>query len=373
MNYTPTRAWWHCWNDFQSDAIAKDLDAIVRLGADHIRIMLIWPYFQPNPKVVSKAHLDRLEILMNLAEERQLDVCVSLFVGWLSGYAFKPPFQPDSSFYQLLEERSIQEFYVTSIAKAMSQHSNFLGFDLGNELNCCWQTDDLDCGDRWSSQMLALSEKCLPGGTHVNGVDHNPWFTRATFSPQCLATTQSIIPLHCWTFFTGALGRAGGNCFDPRCLRLPEAMAALARSYSGNPRKPIWIQEYGMSEDWTDPENIPRFLQESTVNAIQSGVNWFTWWSSHDLDRQYAFHPLEYSLGLITLDQKIKVQGHVFKELADAYRGRNAVDTKQINLATLPQMQDADSTWKWLENWIGISELAKPGAADRPPPAASFK
>ena len=360
VNYTPTGAWWYCWNDFRADAIAKDLDAIVALGADHIRIMLIWPYFQPNPLVVSQAHLDRLEALMSLAGERQLDVCVSLFVGWLSGYAFKPPFQPDTSFYALQQDRTAQEHYLARVAGVVRQHDNFLGFDLGNELNCCWQADDLDCGDRWNRHMLAFAKQCIPGGTHVNGVDHNPWFTRATFSPQGLAATQGIIPLHCWTFFTGALARAGGDCFDQRCVRLPEAMAALARSYASDPRKPVWIQEYGMSEAWATQAHIPRFLRDSTLHAIEAGVNWFTWWSSHDLSPDYAFAPLEYSLGLMTHDQKIKPQGLAFKEIAEAFRGRDVTSATHVEPCLPPQRLDMDTTWKWLENWLETGKVTPP-------------
>jgi hypothetical protein len=240
-----------------------------------------------------------------------------------------------------------------------NRHSNFLGFDLGNELNCCWQADVPDRGDLWHSQMLAVARKCAPQGVHVNGVDHNPWFRPATFSPHCLAATQSIIALHCWTFFTGALARADGNCFDPRCTCLPEAMAALARSYAGDPRKPVWIQEYGMSEDWTGKENIPRFLRESTLNALHSGVSWFTWWSSHDLDRKYDFHPLEYSLGLISHEQKIKPEGHAFKEIADAYRGRDVEHTGRADLPAPPSSLDMDSTWAWLEHWVETSKVAE--------------
>ncbi len=358
VNYTPTRSWWYCWNDFQSDAIAEDLDAIAELGADHIRIMLIWPFFQPNPKVVSQAHLDRLDILIELADKRQLDVCVSVFVGWLSGYAFKPPFQSDASFYRLSESQAHQEYYVKRVAEVMKSHDNVLGLDLGNELNCCWQTDEF-IGDQWNRHMLSLADECLPKGIHVNGVDNNPWFRPTTFSPQGLADTQKIIPLHCWTQFTGMLDLAKGNCFDSRCLRLPEAMAALARSYAGDVRKPVWIQEYGMSEKWTDPQNIPRFLNESTLNAIHSGVNWFTWWSSHDLDPQYQFDPLEYSLGLITHDQKIKAQGHAFKELAETYRGREVAVTEEIVPPPPPRMLDRDLTVRWLENWIDMRDGAE--------------
>ncbi len=105
-----------------------------------------------------------------------------------------------------------------------------------------------------------------------------------------------------------------------------------------------------MSEEWTDMENIPRFLYESTLNAIQAGVNWFTWWSSHDLDRAYEFHSLEYSLGLITRERKIKPQGYAFKELAEDYRAREAVRPALTDLPAPPHTLDFDSTWEWLDN-----------------------
>lgn len=352
VNYTPTRSWYYCWNDFKEDAVAKDLDVISELGADHIRLMLIWPYFQPNPKDISIAHLERLNKIMTLACRRNLDVCVTLFVGWLSGYAFKPPYQKDDSFYELSASKIPQELYLTTIATEMKAHSNFLGFDFGNELNCCWRASQLETGDEWHNHMMALSQKCLPDGIHVNGVDHIPWFKPETFSPENLAKTQKIISLHCWTFFTGALERGQGDCFSKQSLQLPAAMATLARSYAGDPGKPVWIQEFGMSESWTGPVNIPRFLQESTMSAIDVGVNWFTWWSSHDLDTKYAFSPLEYSLGLITHDNKIKTQGSVFKELADNYRGKAVENKKSLELTAPPKTFDMDSTWQWLEQWM---------------------
>ncbi len=45
VNYTPSHNWWFCWNDWNPDPIKRDLDAIASLGADHLRILLVWPFF----------------------------------------------------------------------------------------------------------------------------------------------------------------------------------------------------------------------------------------------------------------------------------------------------------------------------------------
>jgi hypothetical protein len=81
INYTPSHNWWFCWNDWNPDPIKRDLDAIAALGADHLRILLIWPFFQPNPKWVSPAHLERLDQLITLMDERHLDALVTVFTG----------------------------------------------------------------------------------------------------------------------------------------------------------------------------------------------------------------------------------------------------------------------------------------------------
>lgn len=69
VNYTPSHNWWFCWNDWNRNPIRQDLDRISSLGADHLRILLIWPYFQPNLTWVSPAHLDRLDDLMTMAPD----------------------------------------------------------------------------------------------------------------------------------------------------------------------------------------------------------------------------------------------------------------------------------------------------------------
>ena len=357
VNYTPTREWWYCWNDFQADAIERDLDAIAALEADHIRIMLLWPSFQPNPRAVSPAHLERLVTLVDLAAARNLDVCASLFVGWLSGYSFKPPYQQDADFYALGEALQAQELYMTRVAETLRPFANFLGFDLGNELNCCWSTDDfgwhaspekLAQGDAWQEHMLALAAHLIPEGPHVNGVDHNPWFHPSTFSPVNLARTQPTVALHCWSYFTGALQQAGGDPFGPASLHLLATMATLARAYAGDARKPIWAQEFGMSEEWMPAAHIPRFLEETMTSGIEAGVSWFTWWCSHDLDPTLAFHPLEYSLGLITHEQQIKPHGAIFRDLARAYRGRRVDPARLPDLVDPPSEHSMEATWAWL-------------------------
>jgi endo-1,4-beta-mannosidase len=349
VNYTPSRNWWFCWNDWDVGSIARDLDAIAGLGADHLRIMLVWPFFQPNPKWVSTAHLERMDQLLALMEQRKLDALVTVFTGQLSGWYFLPSFNRLSDgFYTEKLMWDAQELFVRELARVMKPHTNIIGFDFGNELNTCWKAPTA-AGDAWMEKMFAVMSEVLPGKVHVNGVDHHPWFEDDTFSPKALAAAKFPV-MHCYPWWTGALKY--GGAMDPPSVKLLAAMAALIRSYAGTQQKPVWAGEFNTCIEALPEKGQAEWLEKAVTAAIEQGVSWFTYWDSHDVDRKFEFNPLEYTLGLMTNDGRVKEQGRVFKQLAEAYRGK-AVKYPTASLPEPPQTHTIDGTWAWINEWLG--------------------
>jgi endo-1,4-beta-mannosidase len=350
VNYTPSRNWWFCWNDWDSDPIRRDLDAIAALGADHLRLMLIWPFFQPNPTWVSPAHLDRLNQLLALMEERHLDALITVFTGQLSGWYFLPSFNRLSDgFYTDATMRSAQQLLVRELARVMKPHSNIIGFDFGNELNTCWKAPLLE-GDLWMANMFDLMNQVLPAGLHVNGVDHHPWFEPDTFSPQALAGARFPV-MHCYPWWTGAMKY--GGAMDAPSVKLLAAMATLIRSFAGTQHKPVWAGEFNTCIDALPEKGQAEWLDKAVTAAIEQGVSWFTYWDSHDVDRKFQFNPLEYSLGLLTNDGRVKQQGRVFQQLAAAHRGK-PVNFPTASLPPPPTDRTQAGTWHWILNWLGM-------------------
>ncbi|HWE87405.1 MAG TPA: hypothetical protein VG267_20835 [Terracidiphilus sp.] len=349
VNYTPSHNWWFCWNDWDPSPIQRDLDAIAALGADHLRIMLVWPFFQPNPKWVSSAHLERLDQLLTLMGQRNLDALITVFTGQLSGWYFLPSFNRLSDgFYTTPLMWDAQELLIRALARTMAPHANIIGFDFGNELNTCWSAP-MPAGDAWMARMFALMNEALPAHLHVNGVDHNPWFKEETFSPQALAAARFPV-MHCYPWWTGALKY--GGAMDPPSVKLLAAMAALIRSYAGTQQKPVWAGEFNTCVEALPEKGQAEWLEKAVTAAIEQGVSWFSYWDSHDVDRKFSFNPLEYTLGLLTNDGRVKAQGRTFKALAEAYRGKPV----QYPTATLPQPpkdRTIAGTWQWINEWLG--------------------
>ncbi|HEY6489068.1 MAG: cellulase family glycosylhydrolase [Terracidiphilus sp.] len=349
LNYTPSHNWWFCWNDWDTDPIKRDLDAIAAIGADHLRLMLVWPFFQPNPKWVSPAHLDRLNQLVTLMGERQLDALVTVFTGQLSGWFFLPPFNRLSDgFYTDPLMQNAQNLFVRELARTLEPHANVLGFDFGNELTTCWEAP-VPAGDAWMSRMFALMNTALPNHLHVNGVDHRPWFTRDTFSQEALAAARFPVT-HCYPYWSDAV-KYGGP-MDPPSVRIMAGMATLIRSYAGSQEKPVWVGEFNTCIKELPEKGQAEWLEKAVLAGIDEGVNWFTYWDSHDVDRKFDFNPLEYTLGVLTNDGRVKEQGRVFKQLAETYRGKPVAYSKK-SLPAPPTERTQDATWQWVLDWMG--------------------
>src|SRR5579863_5305814 len=344
VNYTPSHNWWFCWNDWDADSIKRDLDAIAALGADHMRIMLIWPFFQPNPKWVSPVHLERLDDLLTMMSDRKLDALVTAFTGQLSGWYFLPSFNRLSEgFYTDPAMEAAEERFIRALAETMAPHDNVIGFDFGNEINTCWNAP-LASGDAWMKNMFALMNEVLPGRLHVNGVDNNPWFRPDTFSAEALAAARFPV-MHCYPYWTGAVKY--GGAMDPPSVKLIAGMAALVRAYAGSNEKPVWAGEFNTCIEELHETGQADWLDKAVHAAIDQGVSWFSYWDSHDVDKKFTFNPLEYSLGLLSNDGRVKEQGRVFKQLAETYRGKAVVFPRGAVPAP-PRDRTDDGTWAWL-------------------------
>lgn len=350
VTHTPTKGWFYCWNDFDVASISQDLDDILQIGCDHIRAILIWPYFQPNVKWVSPAHLERLDRYLALAQNRSLDVQLCMLNGFVSGLRFVPSClvcSKASAFFKSARVLEAEELFFSEVARVANRHPNFLGFDLANEVPNIWGTGgDTKTGDAWCNRLMNLCERISPGKVHVNGA-WGQWFWKdSTFSARFMARRPRVAVMHCYGRYTDLQG----GLLTPASIWLPAATAALIRAYAGDSGKPVWCQEYGASEAWAPDVSIAQFIRETTLAGIKGGVNWFTWWSSHDLNPAMAFPSQEYHFGLVSHDHKIKPQGHAFKAVAEAWRGKKVVIPAASAQFSSPPTYP--HTMQWVREWI---------------------
>ncbi|MEV0272526.1 hypothetical protein AB0H43_27430 [Hamadaea sp. NPDC050747] len=352
VNYLPSRDWWYAWVDWNETDIARDLDVIVELGFDHIRIQCLWPLFQPNPGYVSPLMTSRLVRLLDLSHARGLAVCPTVLDGWLSGFDFRPAWLRDANPFTDPAAVEASASLVTEVGKAVSGHPAFWCLDIANEPNVLMRKAGLGPGscDGWAQRMVAAARDGAPGVPITVGVDHEPWMTGdCALSVDTVVAISDLVAIHAWPYFTGALQRFGEG--ERGAWAIPDYLAQVALATMDGPRKPLWVQEVGVSGDWLQDTTVPDFAERMLrrVAAIPEVVA-VTWWASHDIDRRFAgFDELEYGLGLIDAANAVKPVGVRVRDVIAELRAQDVATEPCTESISLPPgvVPDLDFAAKW--------------------------
>jgi endo-1,4-beta-mannosidase len=360
VNYVPSRNWWYSWVDWDAASISDDLQAIAALGMDHIRIHCLWPIFQPNPNRISQAAMDRLVELLDLADAAKLDVEVTVLDGWLSGFIFAPAWQGGRNMFTDEWMVVAEELLFEQIGKRVAGHRRFMGFDLGNELGVIMHPHNPvtpDEADRWQARMFQACERAAPGKFHVNGVDHQHWFREFGFSRPALASVGAATSVHTWIEFTGFSATYGATSVAAE--HLTEYCIQLALAYHIDPRRPIWLQEFGVSSKWMPLDRIPHFSEQSFRNAMSCENLWgCTWWCSHDLNPDLrGFDPLEYDLGLLDASNRVKPNGDHIARLIQQWKTSPPQPARRTQALIVPESAfgaQRDESLQFSRKWVDL-------------------
>jgi len=346
VNYLPRRNWFYAWVDWDPESIQEDLTAIAGLGCDHVRIHCHWPAFQPNPTFVSPAMLDRLGMLLEIAETAGLDVIVTVLDGWLSGFDFRPQWLGTANIFADELAIEAEKHLIGAIAERVGGRSNFVGFDLANEPNVLepnpFNTTTQEQASNWVRSMLSHCSMVAPEKVHTVGMDHRPWLEETPFTRSALGEAGQLTTIHAWVYFTGALDRYGEGSLET--VQLAPYMLELAKAYQPDGLKPVWLQEYGIAPTWLSDSSPVEFLESATRAALQVENLWgVTWWVSHDIDRTFSgLDELEYELGLFTVDNQLKPTGERLAEIIADYRQSTVVPTRRHIGIVLPDGMTPD-------------------------------
>ncbi|MGU3411632.1 glycoside hydrolase 5 family protein [Microbacterium sp. M1A1_1b] len=351
VNYTPSVGWFHSWLDFSASDTARDLEAIASLGADHVRVFPLWPVVQPNRTLIRQQALDDVRTVVDLAGSFGLDVNVDALQGHLSSFDFLPSWLDSWHRRNMFTDPDVVAStgaYVRALAAAVGDRPNLLGITIGNEVNQFAHAPHPsphgitpEQGHAWAAAMVAAArdglEARLPSAASPGaGSGSRPvplvtvaqydaaWYDDAQpFGPEHAADHGDATVTHSWVFngtaaVHGALG-AGS-------VRHGEYLLQLAAAWNHRADRPNWLQEVGAPTNVVDVADAPSFTEQTIRHALDvQHLLGVTWWCSHDVSRSLADFPeLEYDLGLLTNDGRVKPTGERFRAMAQQFGGRAA-------------------------------------------------
>ena len=370
VNYTPREGWFHSWLDLNLDSVKADFDQIAGLGLDHVRVFPLWPILQPNRGLIRPRAIADLIGVIDTAAAAGLKVSVDALNGHLSSYDFLPSWV--TTWHQanlFTDEVAVagEAALVSELAQALQGHPAVTGMTLGNEfpqfagpapghrhpLLSVATPDDVDT---WFSRIMDPLEAAWPSGAHHHGFDDDLWFVdEHPFTPRHGVTRGAATTVHSWVFAQVGPRYGAGH---PALAAFPRYLLELARAWSPDPKRPLWLQEVGAPRTHVSDAEAAGFVSD-TIDAVLDtpGLEAITWWCSHDVNRSLLDFPeLEYSLGLFTSDGVAKPEARLLAE-------RMA----ELNAASTPAGPDSEErpTMEFAADWhTGKGRNAtNPGAA----------
>jgi len=325
VNYTPSDSWFHSWQDFNLDSVRADLESIAAIGLDHVRIFPLWPLLQPNRSLIRPAGIADVGKVVDAAAEFGLDVSVDGLQGHLSSYDFLPAWVTSWHRRNIFTDPQVvaaEAELLTALATEVSSRPNVLGMTLGNETNQFavarhpekHVTTPAEMGE-WISTLLGTMKEVWPAGMHQHGFDDNVWFIDSSpVTPRHAASLGDSTTVHSWVFTSVAQLFPAGH---PARTLFADYLIQLADAWAEDTSRPIWLQEIGAPYPAVPKEQAADFLEASLRPLMDTPNLWgTTWWCSHDVSRKLADFPeLEYTLGLLDSDRKIKPAGARLAEM----------------------------------------------------------
>lgn len=332
VNYTPSRRWFYGWAHPDWASIEQDMDDIGALGADHVRILPLWTLLQPNRCWIDPDAVATVRRAAEIAGERGLRVSVDGLQGHLSSFDFVPSWLLSwhrTRMFADLDAVEAQVRLLDTLQDALGDLDCFDGITLGNELNQFVSAAHPD-GQRSTPEEIEawlgrLSAHRGPG-FRIHAENDAVWFEDGhPFQPAHAARFGEMTAVHSWVFNGTATGY-GPLSYES--THLPVYLAELGKAFALDPGRPVWVQEIGAPQSVIPETDVPQFIEESLLAISQcTAVNAVTWWCSHDVAHDLADFPeLEYSLGLVGQDHRLKPAGERFKAIVRQLSGIERTD-----------------------------------------------
>ncbi len=334
VNYVPSTDWMFQWQAVDVDTVRRDLEAVAGLGLDHVRLFPLWPTLQPNRTLIRRRALDDVAAVVDVAGEFGLDASVDVIQGHMSGFDFVPAWLVnwhDGNMFTDQPAIDAQAALVSAVYDAVRDRPNFTGLTLGNEVNQFQPPNpaampaDTAQVTHWLQSLLDAPRDKDPRHVVTHSENDHLWYRDGhPFVPTHASRLGDVTTVHSW-IFNGVAGRYGA--LSDESVRHAEWMIELSRAFATDAERPVWLQEVGAPDRHLAESEMPEFLERTIAAALTTErLHAITWWCSHDVSRDLGdFKDLEYSLGLLDVDNRVKPLGRRYAEVvADARRSAPA-------------------------------------------------
>ena len=275
VNYLPSGHDCRMWREWDPEEIERDFRKMARLGINTVRIILLWPDFEPEPGRYDREAIGRLEEIVEIAKRNGIKLLPTLVTGDLAGVKWVPSWAIGKSIYsaEIIER---QCGLVRKIVGRFKDEPVIFAWDLSNEPAYWEEPSDSQWAAGWTRSLAETIRKVDRNHPITVGLDQHNINGESRFRIEPVAPYLDFFSIHTYPKFLpqGEFPLSfRGTYFPAYCIRFCQM------------EKPVLLEEFGLSSGTFSEEEVGAYYEVVMFSALMNGGAGVMSWSWSDETR----------------------------------------------------------------------------------------
>ena len=306
------------WRDYDADVVGEELRMMRDHGMRVTRSFFYWPDFMPTPDRLDETLIERFADFLDQHQRLGMSSIPTFIVGHMSGANWDPVWRGERSIFGDVWFVARQAWYVRELTARFAAHPAIAGWLLTNEIPIYGDWKSRGIGtinhDEVASWVQILIDAVRAGGgTQPVSVGDGSWGVEVTgadngFRIRELAPLIDFHGPHVYRMETDPVRQNLGAAFICELLDID--------------RKPVVMEEFGLTSDYVSEENAAHYYRQIMHNTLLAGATGWLTWNNTDYDalfeqEPYSHHPFELHFGLVDKHGRPKAQALEVKKFGE--------------------------------------------------------
>ncbi|MGV9141766.1 MAG: glycoside hydrolase 5 family protein [Promethearchaeota archaeon] len=391
FNYWPRDSAVYLWEEYNSEAIEREMRIISELGANTIRIFVRWEDLSPKPHKINERFFPKFENFLSHAKNYDIKVIPTLLIGHMSGQDWfpswfyvnneqemhkdtqfqiidKPPYKKEQckcrDIYTDPTTLKNSRMQIKALLSRFKENDTILSWDLSNENQYWMQPKTPEIGTNYMKNMYEMMKELDPNHSITYGMgkpDEKSGFV--SFGLRGFAQYNDYYCVHVYPEFLYPMTNLITDFYI--CYR-PAYECCLAKVS----KKPIQLQEFGISDMFFPGMSKGKrdqliygyyniVLWDLIINEVRGGV--LTWDFCDFLPElknrnPYDHKKFELFFGVVDSDYKMKSTGKAFKRFVNFLQEIDITDFSRVQNQIAVVLPDNFNEFPEVKNKKSLSE-----------------
>lgn len=344
------------WRGYDGTVVRDELRVLREHGMNMTRSFFYWPDFMPEPDRVDEDCVARFADFLDAHTEAGMTTVPTFIVGHMSGDNWDPAWRDGRDLYRDVWLVARQAWFAGEMVRRFGAHAAVTGWLVSNEMPLYGGSADRESVAAWA--QLVVDAVRAAGGRQPVSLGDGAWGIE-------MSGSDNGFSLHDTARLCDFVGPHVYRMEDDQARQ--HLSAAWACELAGTVGKPVVLEEFGVTSDFTSDANAAHYYRQSLHNSLLAGAIGWIGWNNTDYDgladqEPYRHHAFEMHFGLTDHTGRPKPQ---LAEFTAFERTLRAVDIERCHR---PDSDAALLVSSYLDTAYAFTETA-----DRAPLVATLR